>query len=112
MKRFIIASLICLAVAIGVAFFPKEYARVLNPDGRHIAIAKYHAYQAWLPVSPADAGGKEGWILIVAKDGETIGSAPVDRVSQIQDLRWTPDSVEVPLVFGIALASTASAPSP
>jgi hypothetical protein len=112
MKRVVIASLVCLAIVVGFALFPKEYARVKSPDGRYVAVAKYHSYRAWLPMPPGDGGSKEGWILVVAKDGEKIGTVPVDMVSRIQELRWTSDSVEVPLVFGMALASTASVPSP
>jgi hypothetical protein len=98
MKR-VIASLVCLAAVVGFALFPKEYARVSSPDGRYVAAAKYYAYRAWLPMSPGDGGRKEGWILVVAKDGEKIGAVPVDMVSRIQELRWTSDSVGVPCIW-------------
>jgi hypothetical protein len=110
MKRLIVAPLVCLAMMVGFALFPKEYARVSSPDGRYIAVAKYHPYQGWSPMSPGDGGSNEGWILVVAKDGEKIGSVPVVIVSRIQELRWTSDSVEIPLVFGMALPSSAAEP--
>jgi hypothetical protein len=103
MKRIVIAAFLGVAVVAALAFSPKEYARASSPDGRHVAIAKYRSYLAWLPMSPGSSGDKNGWIVITTIDGKKIGVADVDMVSQIQDLRWTQDSVEVRLVATIKL---------
>ncbi len=105
MKRTILIGLIGLTFVTGVvfAFSPQEYSRVKSPDGRHIAVAQYHAYLNWLPTSPGDSGGKRGWIVIFTRDGKKVGKAEIDMVWRIRELRWTPDFVEVPLVVTIKL---------
>jgi hypothetical protein len=98
MKRALIAFFIGAAVIAALAFWPKEYRRVRSPDGRHLAIARYRAYQSWLPLFPGQAGDKKGWIVILTKDGMKIGEADVEMISEISDIRWAPDSVEIRLV--------------
>jgi hypothetical protein len=103
MKNFLGAGFIATSMFLGFAFSSKEYARVASPDGKHVAIAKYRTYQAWLPMAPGDSGGKSGWIVIATKETTVIGAAPVGRIWQIHELRWKPDSVELPLVAIIKL---------
>lgn len=103
MNRALIAFLIGAGLVAGFALWPQEYARELSPDGKHVAVAKYRAYQSWIPMFPGQFGDKSGWIEIVTKDGKKVGEADVDMVSQIRDIRWSPDSVEVRLVATIKL---------
>jgi hypothetical protein len=98
MKRVLIAALVGVALVAGFAFWPKEYGRESSPDGKYFAVAKYRNYQSWLPMFPGAGGDKAGWIVILTRDGKEIGKTDVGMVSQIRDLRWSPASVELPLV--------------
>jgi len=103
MKRALIAFLIGVGLIAGLSLWPQEYAREPSPDGKNVAVAKYRAYQSWIPMFPGQSGDKAGWIVILTKDGKKVGKADVDMVSQIRDLRWSADSVEVRLVATIKL---------
>lgn len=78
------------------AFWPQEYSRVRSPDGRHIAIAKYRAYEGWLPRMPGSSGDKSGWLVVVTKEGRRVGELDLGMVSEVADLRWEKGTLWVP----------------
>jgi len=98
MRFAITAFLLFSALIFLAAFWPQEYRRISSPDGKYFAVAKYHAYQSWLPIFPGQSGDKSGWVIIFKKDGTKIGEADVDMVQMIQEINWKPDAAELRLV--------------
>lgn len=41
---------------------------------------------------PGQAGDKPGWIGIIRRDGRSCGSARVEMISMVYDVRWRLDS--------------------
>ena len=89
-------SRLILVLAIGafaaiatLAFLPLDAVRSAeSPDGAFIAVATKSYFYALVPVMPGQSGDAPGRITIYRKDGRSCGSAPVDMVWMIQDLRW------------------------
>ena len=98
MKHALLIAGICISVLFSVASRPVEYARSASPDGKHVAVAKYRAYQSWLSIMPGQSGDKSGWITVSKIDWSRIGEVDVEMVSMIQDIHWTSDTVELRLV--------------
>jgi len=72
-----------------LAFLPLDPVRSAeSPDGAFIAVATRPYFYALVPVMPGQFGDAPGRITIYRKDGRSCGSAPVDMVWMIQDLRW------------------------
>ena len=89
-------SILILVLTIGafaaiatLAFLPLDPARSAeSPDGAFIAVATRPFFFALVPMMPGQSGDAPGRITIYRKDGRSCGSAPVDMVWMIQDLRW------------------------
>jgi hypothetical protein len=62
--------------------------RAESPDAAFIAIATRPYFYALVPMMPGQSGDAPGRITIYRKDGRSCGSAPVDMVWMVQDLRW------------------------
>jgi hypothetical protein len=62
--------------------------RAESPDGAFIAVATSPYIYAFIPVMPGQGGDRPGRITIYRKDGRSCGSAPVEMVWMIQELRW------------------------
>jgi hypothetical protein len=85
-----------LVLAIGafaavatLAFLPLDPVRSAgSPDGAFTAIATRPYIAALVPMMPGQSGDTPGRITIYRKDGRSCGSAPVDMVWMVQDLRW------------------------
>ena len=93
MKKYIlIVAIISVCLIAFSAFHAEEYNRSVSPDGKYIAIAKYHAFRAWIPMMPGGSGDKSGWIEVFSKDGKYFGSHSVEMVSFIQEIEWSRDS--------------------
>jgi hypothetical protein len=88
-----VAALIIAAsiIVISLAFIPLvPVRRAESPDGGFEAVARTAPMALLLPVMPGQSGDHPGRITIYTKDGRSCGSAPVDMVWMIQDLRWYP----------------------
>jgi hypothetical protein len=73
----------------GLAFLPlAPVRRAESPDGAFIAVATSPYIYAYIPVMPGQGGDRPGRITIYRKGGRSCGSAPVEMVWMIQDLRW------------------------
>jgi hypothetical protein len=89
-------SMLILVFAIGafaaiatLAFLPLDLVRSAeSPDGAFIAVATRPFFFALVPMMPGQSGDAPGQITIYRKDGRSCGSAPVDVVWMVQDLRW------------------------
>lgn len=101
-----------LLIALGLMLFllaastlrQKEYSRVTSPDGRYTAIAKYRAYQEWLPMNPGSSGDKPGTITVISSSGAACGTQEVDMVSMIHDLEWSAKEANIRLIANWKLA--------
>ena len=96
-KPFVVAFVL-LGVAgisgiVTKAFRPREYQRVVSPDGRHVAVAKYRTYESWLSAFPGQSGDKSGWVELWSLEGAKLGKFDLGMVWQIDDLRWDADRV-------------------
>jgi hypothetical protein len=99
MKKSFALIAACTAILASFAlsaFWPQEYSRVPSPDGRHFAVAKYRAYEGWLPRMPGGSGDKSGWLVIETKDGKQVGTVDLGMVSEIAGLQWAKDTLWVP----------------
>jgi hypothetical protein len=89
-------SVLILVLAIGafaaiamLALLPLDPVRSAeSPDGAFMAVATRPFLYALVPMMPGQSGDAPGRITIYRKDGRSCGSAPVDMVWMIQDLRW------------------------
>ena len=68
------------------------YRTVESPDGAFAATAKSSLFYSLIPVMPGQAGDKPGRVTVVRNDGRACGSADVEMVSLVSDLRWDLDS--------------------
>ena len=92
-RRANVSVLAFLAALAAILFAPLlTYREVQSPDGEFIAIAKASLFRSSIPVMPGQSGDKPGRIIIVRKDGWSCGSAAVDMVSLVDDIRWYLDS--------------------
>src|SRR5215471_16877891 len=97
--RPILGSLAFLLVVLIVASeLTGEYSRVDSPDGQYYAIARYYLYEALVPMMPGGGGDKSGHVTIYTREGRSCGQVPVDIVSRIYDLQWSPGRAEIRLV--------------
>jgi hypothetical protein len=81
--------------------FP-AYGEIESPDGAFLAVATSPLIAKLMPIMPGQSGDRSGWITVYRKDGQSCGSAPVDMVYMIDDLRWelSKSPREVSLVAG------------
>lgn len=83
---------LALAVLIGSCIVvlnrPCEYKRVKSPDGQYVCVAYFPLWQSLIPMSPGSSGDKSGYVEMFATNGKSLGSAPIEMVSMISDLRW------------------------
>ena len=90
------------AIGIGlvamIALWPCEYARMVSPDGTHVAIIKYRGYQNFISVFPGSSGDKSGWMVIQDMHGHELGHANLPMIQMGAEIMWSSDSVEVPLI--------------
>ena len=91
----LVGSAVLTAIVVS-ALWPHEFTRVSSPDGRHVAVVHYRAYEGWLPIFPGASGDKSGWVTVFTKEGKKRGPSVLDMVSDIQGLRWYPEAVWVP----------------
>lgn len=60
-----------------------------------------HSIEVWVYgeifAMPGDAGSGKGFVLLKAEDGRILEKAATDLVIQIDEPRWFPDRVEIPL---------------
>lgn len=94
-KSVLIAAVLIICIITFSAFRALEYDRSLSPDGNYVAVARYHAFRAWIPMMPGSSGDKPGWITLSTKDGRHIASESLDMVSFIEEIYWTDDSAEI-----------------
>jgi hypothetical protein len=85
----LLATAAALIIVILLAVIPLvPVRRAESPDGAFEALATTARINLLIPVMPGQSGDHPGRITIYAKDGRSCGSAPVDMVWMIQDLRW------------------------
>jgi hypothetical protein len=93
-SRFV-TLLVAFAVpaALGaLLFIPLPSTRTTeSPGGEFIAVVKTRLFDSLLPVMPGQSGDKPGSVTMLRKDGRSCGSAALDMVSYIYDLRWELD---------------------
>jgi hypothetical protein len=83
------------------AFAPVlEHARRESPDGAFVAVAYTQPFYAIVPVMPGGSGDKPGRVTVFRNE-QSCGSAWIEMVSFIYDLRWLLDTrprrAEIPL---------------
>jgi hypothetical protein len=85
----LLAACAASIVAISLAFIPVvPVRRAESPDGAFEAVARTAPVHLLIPVMPGQSGDHAGRITIYTKGGRSCGSAPVEMVWMIQDLRW------------------------
>jgi hypothetical protein len=85
----LLAAISALIAAISLAFTPLVPVRHADsPDGAFEAVARTAPINLLIPVMPGQSGDHAGRITIYTKDGRSCGSASVDMVWMIHDLRW------------------------
>ena len=96
MRRvFLGILLIAAAVLAGLGallFIPLPSARsVESPNGEFTAVVKTRLIYSLMPVMPGQSGDRPGSVTMMRRDGRACGSAALDMVSLIYDLRWELD---------------------
>jgi hypothetical protein len=93
MRRSVFVILLVVAAALAALLFtPLPSTRTTeSPDGEFIAVVKTGLFDSLLPVMPGQGGDKPGSVTMMRKDGRSCGSAALDMVSYIYDLRWELD---------------------
>jgi hypothetical protein len=93
MRSSLFAILLVAAVALGtLLFIPLPFPRTTeSPDGEFVVVVKTRLFDSLLPVMPGQSGDKPGSVTMMRKDGRSCGSAALDMVSYIYDLRWELD---------------------
>jgi len=82
-----------LAAGSATLFAPVlTYREVASPDRAFTAVAKSSLFYSLVPVMPGQAGDKPGRVTVLRSDGQSCGSADVEMVSLVADLRWSLDS--------------------
>jgi hypothetical protein len=85
----LLATAAALVIVISLAFIPLVPVRhAESPDGAFEAVATTARISLLIPVMPGQSGDHPGRITIYTKDGRSCGSAPVDMVWMVHDLRW------------------------
>jgi hypothetical protein len=59
-KYLLIFAISVVCFAAFSAFHEKEYDRSVSPDGKYVAVARYHAFRSWLPIMPGGSGDNPG----------------------------------------------------
>ena len=85
----VLAFLLAIAAIGALEFLPlHRVGEAASPDGAFIAVTRISYINWLLPVMPGQSGDHPGRITIYRKDGRSCGSASVDMVWMIDDLRW------------------------
>jgi hypothetical protein len=85
----LVAASAASIVAILLAFVPLvAVRRADSPDGAFEAVARTALVNLLIPIMPGQSGDRAGQITIYARDGRSCGTAPVEMVWMIHDLRW------------------------
>lgn len=89
-SRRSVAFVLALVAALAAALFAPllTYRRVQSPDGEFTAVAKGSLFWSLVPMMPGQAGDKPGRVTIVRRDGASCGSAAVEMLNSIGELRW------------------------
>jgi hypothetical protein len=89
MRGAIVLVLVVIVGLAAVLFAPMQtYRHEESPDGEFVAVAKYSLFSSLMPVMPGQAGDKPGRVTIIRKDGWPCGSAAVEMVQMVGDVRW------------------------
>ena len=90
-----LAGIVVFAILVGLAglrYAPlSTYREVPSPGGEFIAVGKTSMFYTMVPMMPGQAGDKPGRVTIFRMDGRSCGSAAVDTVSAVTDVRWRLD---------------------
>jgi hypothetical protein len=85
----VLAFLVAIGAIGAVEFLPlHRVGEAASPDGAFIAVTRISYFNWFLPVMPGQSGDHPGRLTIYRNDGRSCGSAPVDMVWMIDDLRW------------------------
>jgi hypothetical protein len=88
-RRAVVLGLAILAGLAVVLFAPLlTYREVDSPDGEFTAVARSSVFYSLVARMPGQGGDKPGRVTIFRKDGRSCGSAEIDMVSMVGDVRW------------------------
>lgn len=78
------------AITLGpLALWPIPTSRRdVSPDGEFTAVVSAALIHSLVPVMPGHGSDKPGRISVIRRDGRSCGSAAIDMVWMISDLRW------------------------
>ncbi|AVS77438.1 hypothetical protein C8234_04660 [Paracidovorax avenae] len=77
------------------------YKTFSSPDQR-FQVAVFRTSQPW-PVAPGSAGDAPGFVRLMTRAGGVLQEQDVEAVQLVEQVRWTPRSVEIPLIAEWAL---------
>ncbi|AVT02092.1 hypothetical protein [Paracidovorax avenae] len=72
------------------------YKTFSSPDQR-FRVAVFRISQPW-PVAPGSAGDAPGFMQLMTRTGDVLQEQDVEAVQLVEQVRWTPHSVEIPLI--------------
>jgi hypothetical protein len=75
----------------------EQYEVISSPDGRFQIIV--FRRQIWPSAMPGQGSDASGIVRLYDKSGHLLDEAAIPMVQQMNDVVWSPDHVEVPLVF-------------
>ncbi len=96
-----ISGWLSLAVAGRKLCCSAIYKTFSSPDQR-FQVAVFRISQPW-PVAPGSAGDAPGFVRLMTRAGGVLQEQDVEAVQLVEQVRWTPRSVEIPLIAEWAL---------
>ncbi len=95
-KILILSAIVSLIVLTLLPFvLTGQYSCVSSPDTHFYAVATFPIWKRYVPMMPGQSGDKSGYITIYTAEGHSCGRTPVDMVSYIRNLEWSPDRAEL-----------------
>ncbi|HEY3741778.1 MAG TPA: hypothetical protein VGL53_18130 [Bryobacteraceae bacterium] len=105
LKRWLILVACLLLAGAGYLYWAHTrlefYETLESPDHRF----KLMVYRKpiWPSSMPGQASDAPGIVRLYDGSGRLLNEAPVDMVQQLNDVEWSADHVDVPLVFNFKL---------
>lgn len=85
------------------------YKTFVSPDER-FRVAVFRTNMPWL-MFPGSAGDAPGFVRLQTWKGQVLQEQDIEAVQLIEQIRWSPTSVDIPLIAEWPLPSDVAAPA-
>ena len=85
------------------------YKTFVSPDERFY-VSVFRLGVPW-PMFPGSAGDAPGFIRLETWDGRVLHEQDIEAVQWVEQIRWSPTSVDVPLIAEWPLSADVAAPA-